>query len=72
MTNARDRPNFSRVKLRIKVSTKLKRVVKFVDEHDRVIDQKVQYEWELVLCSKCSMFEHEDTFCRGSQPVRKV
>lgn len=38
MTNAKDCPYFARVKVRVKVGTKLKRVVKFVDENDRVVE----------------------------------
>lgn len=41
MTNAKDRSYFARVKIHIKVGTKLKRQMKFVDETTRVIDQKV-------------------------------
>lgn len=47
-------------------------MLKFVDENDRVVEQRVQYEWEPVLCSKCNMFGHEDIFCKGQQQGKKV
>lgn len=37
-----------------------------------MIEQKVPYEWEPVLCSKCKVFGHEDSFCRGQQQAKKV
>lgn len=38
MTNAKDRPHFARVKVEIKVGNALKRLVKFVDENERVVE----------------------------------
>lgn len=42
-----------------------------MDESDRVIDQKVEYEWKPVLCTTCHLFGHEAAECRHKKEPKK-
>lgn len=71
VTKLKEQPNFAMVKVRMVVGISLQEQVSYVDDNDRVIEQVVEYEWKPIICSKCSMFGHEECVCRTKPVVQQ-
>ncbi|XP_010666883.1 uncharacterized protein LOC104884000 [Beta vulgaris subsp. vulgaris] len=66
-TKARERLSYARVMVEVSVQDKLPEIIHFCNEHGRVVDQQVEYEWKPVQCGKCSGFGHDTENCRKNE-----
>ncbi|CAI9106246.1 OLC1v1005361C1 [Oldenlandia corymbosa var. corymbosa] len=61
---SKDRANFPRVLVDVKIHDFPPGVAHFVDEHGNVLEQSVYYEWRPTLCSHCKNYGHGAEVCR--------
>ncbi|KAM6563883.1 hypothetical protein CsatB_023881 [Cannabis sativa] len=48
------------------------RTVQFLNEHDRLVDQNVEYEWLPIKCKNCGGYGHGMADCRNEEKVEWV
>ncbi|XP_019232983.1 PREDICTED: uncharacterized protein LOC109213625 [Nicotiana attenuata] len=63
-TTHRERLTYARVLVEVELNNKYQNSVMFENEHGRIIEQEVVYEWKPVLCEKCDNYGHEMKECR--------
>ncbi|XP_062109857.1 uncharacterized protein LOC133821725 [Humulus lupulus] len=63
-TKNRDRLQFSRVLVEVKVSQTFPSFIQFVNEKDEEVRLEIHYEWKPSVCSLCKSMGHEDSECR--------
>lgn len=69
-TANRDRINFVRYLVDMKISITFPDHIKIKNEKGVLIQQEVVYEWKPVQCNVCHIFGHEDSHCR-KKPQQK-
>ncbi|CAI9101734.1 OLC1v1039127C1 [Oldenlandia corymbosa var. corymbosa] len=70
LTCNRMRAGFARVLVDMEIKESLPKIVKFVDETDRLEEQKLVYEWKPVICGQCKGYRHVQKECKV--PVKPV
>lgn len=58
------RMTFASVLLEVHINQEYPSVIMFENEYDHSVEQRVYYEWKLILYSKCSSFGHDLKECR--------
>lgn len=55
---------YARVLVEMPLNKEYATVIMFENEIGKIIEQKVEYEWEPVWCNKCKKYGHELQDCR--------
>lgn len=63
-TRNKEKLHFARVMVEVGLQQKLPDEISFCNEHGSVIEQKVEYEWRPILCTKCAAYGREGDDCR--------
>lgn len=64
VTAARDRMEYARVLMEVKINPQLPVFVTFENQFGVDVIQQIFYEWKPVFCNHCSMFGHDKETCR--------
>lgn len=56
--------NFARLLIEVDVDSSLPDKVQFRNEKGALIEQRIQYDWKLVLCKHCHKYGHSEEDCR--------
>lgn len=70
-TKSKDRLQFARVLVEVKLQQILPDVIFFCNEHGCVVEQKVEYEWRPTNCKKCEGIGHGEDECRKGGVTKK-
>lgn len=68
LTLQKNRGQFARVQVLVDIKEEVMENVKFLDEHERVCEQPVSYEWMPVICKNCKAYGHRGKDCRKPKP----
>lgn len=69
-TKNKDRLMFGRVMVDIRLSQDLPNAVFFENERGVVIEQTIEYEWRLLVCTCCHGYGHTSEKCRKNKEQR--
>ncbi|XP_074278418.1 uncharacterized protein LOC141602008 [Silene latifolia] len=62
--------SYARDLVKLKMDQRLPDVVKFLDEHGKVVNVSVSYEWKPITCTSCKGIGHLATQCRKPGPKK--
>jgi hypothetical protein len=62
-----ERLGYARVQIEVEVQDAVPDVIEFIDEHGRVQQQKLTFEWFPIKCAHCSMLGHGSSICKRQQ-----
>ncbi|KAJ8421390.1 hypothetical protein Cgig2_031915 [Carnegiea gigantea] len=62
---------YARLLIEMKLQDSFPEYIDFVNEHDMVVRQKVEYEWKPSKCNFCRMYGHSDAECR-KKPIPRT
>ncbi|KAJ8426888.1 hypothetical protein Cgig2_002736 [Carnegiea gigantea] len=62
---------YARLLIEMKLQDSFLEYIDFVNEHDMVVRQKVEYEWKPSKCNFCRMYGHSDAECR-KKPIPRT
>lgn len=63
-TKSKDRLSYARVMVEVPMKQQLPGTISFYNEHGKIVEQKLEYEWLPVVCKKCSGVGHNEEDCR--------
>lgn len=72
LTLQRNRGQFARLKVLMEITEAVPESVKFVDEHGRLCEQRVFFEWRLVQCTGCKGYGHTGSECQKAKAQTRV
>ena len=61
---------YARILIEIKLEHTLPKYIDFVNAHNVVVRQKVEYEWKPIRCDFCKMYGHLKDDCRKKPKTR--
>ncbi|XP_074315686.1 uncharacterized protein LOC141651893 [Silene latifolia] len=76
-TELKTRLGFARVMVELQLGQKFPSSVRFMDEKNKMVTVKVEYEWKPIVCTNCNQLGHDKGQCRkgrksvSHKPVRK-
>jgi len=61
---------YARLLIEYQIEDEFLEFIEFINEHNMVVRQRVEYEWKPTRCSHCKMFGHTGEECRKKTQVR--
>nr|XP_016440454.1 PREDICTED: uncharacterized protein LOC107766217 [Nicotiana tabacum] len=59
--------SFARLLIEVEMDTPLPKKVYFKNERGLLMEQKVQYDWKLILCKTCKKYGHDEQVCKAKK-----
>ncbi|KAG5577524.1 hypothetical protein H5410_057658 [Solanum commersonii] len=66
-TTNRERMTYAKLLVEIPLNQEYPTCIMFENENGNIVEQRVEYEWKPVLCTKCKNFGHENSECRRKE-----
>lgn len=63
-TTMKERMTYARVLVEVPINMAFPDTVMFENEYGQIVEQEVEFEWKLILCTKCKNYGHELKECR--------
>ncbi|KAJ8438217.1 hypothetical protein Cgig2_011579 [Carnegiea gigantea] len=63
---------YARLLTEIQIKVDFPEFIEFINEHNVVMRQRVEYEWEPTRCSHCKMFGHKVEECRKKTQPHQI
>ncbi|KAK4721936.1 hypothetical protein R3W88_012169 [Solanum pinnatisectum] len=58
---------YARLLVEIPLNQEYPTCIMFENENGNIVEQRMEYEWKSVLCTKCKNFGHENSECRRKE-----